>query len=107
MRDRHPGSVPDDVAADPDVPDHPMDVGRGVDTDGDGRADTVLWADGADLLVASDLDGDGFADRLRRIGPDGAVHADDPAAYHPGGPVPGSAPATHGPWMDLLGWLDP
>jgi hypothetical protein len=89
---RDPGAVPDDVLA-----EHP-DVGHGVDTDGDGRPDTVLWSDDADLLVATDLDADGLADRVLRIGPDGSVHhAGVPDAD---GPVPGGA---HAAWM----WLDP
>ena len=60
---RRPGSVPDDIAG-------------GVDTDGDGVPDTVLAADGADLLVQTDLDADGLVDRVLRIGPDGAVRAE-------------------------------
>ena len=87
---RDPGSVPDDVPGDP------VDVAQGVDTDGDGRPDTVLWTDDADLLVASDLDADGLADRLLRIGPDGSVDPD--------GPVPGHAHAEHEPWAELFGW---
>jgi hypothetical protein len=69
--DRRPGAVPDDGPA-------AADVGSGTDTDGDGRADTLLAVDGADLLVQTDLDGDGLADRVLRIGPDGAVHTVDP-----------------------------
>ena len=60
---RRPGSVPDDIAG-------------GVDTDGDGVPDTVLTADGVDLLVQTDLDTDGLVDRVLRIGPDGAVRAE-------------------------------
>jgi hypothetical protein len=105
MRDRHPGAVPDDVLADPDGPGDPVDLGRGVDTDGDGRPDTVLWTDAADLLVATDLDADGLADRVLRIGPDGSV--DPGGAPDRDGPVPGSAPAAHAPWAELLGWFGP
>jgi hypothetical protein len=71
---RRPGAVPDDIAG-------------GFDTDGDGVPDTVLTADGADLLVETDLDVDGLVDRVLRIGTDGAVRtevssveADDPVA---------------------------
>jgi hypothetical protein len=60
---RRPGSVPDGIAG-------------GVDTDGDGVPDTVLTADGVDLLVQTDLDTDGLVDRVLRIGPDGAVRAE-------------------------------
>jgi hypothetical protein len=100
VRDRHPGAVPDDVLA--DVPGDPVDVGRGVDTDGDGRADTVLWTDDADLLVASDLDADGLADRVLRIGPNGSV--DPGGAPDPDASVPGRAPAAYEPWAELFGW---
>lgn len=102
MRDRRPGAIPDDLLADLDVPGDPADVGRGVDTDGDGRPDTVLWTDDADLLVATDLDADGLADRVLRIGPDGSL--DPGGTPHPDGPVPGSAHAAHGSWAELFGW---
>jgi hypothetical protein len=55
------------------VPDGPLDVGTGFDTDGDGSPDTLVTADGIDLVVAIDHDGDRFADRVLRIGPDAAV----------------------------------
>jgi hypothetical protein len=102
---RRPGAVPEIVGdgAGHDL-DDPRDVRHGLDTDVDGQPDTVLTVDGADLLVASDLDGDGLADRVLRIGPDGSVHTDDlpePAA----GPVHGSAPAAHSLWTGLLGRL--
>jgi hypothetical protein len=58
------------------IPDHdpgpgPADVSAGFDTDGDGHPDTTVADDGVDLVLLTDLDGDGFADRLLRIGPDG------------------------------------
>jgi hypothetical protein len=85
---RRPGAVPD--------------VAGGADTDGDGVPDTVLTteltADGGDLLVQTDLDLDGFVDRVLRIGVDGAVHAEPPPELD--GPVVGSAPAE---WPGLLG----
>ena len=65
------------------------DVHEGVDTDGDGRPDTLLAGDGPDLLVHTDLDGDGLADRVLRIGPDGSVretvfdHPDQPGWFGP------------------------
>jgi hypothetical protein len=59
------------------VPDEPDPwrpaVAGGLDTDGDGEADTTVVDDGADLLVATDLDGDGFADQVLRMVPDGTV----------------------------------
>jgi hypothetical protein len=93
---RRPGAVPDDDVTDPAVDLAVADVRRGADTDGDGRPDTVLAADGMDLLVQTDLDGDGLADRVLRIGPDGAVHAS-----HPGLPAPD--PDAHPLWVELLG----
>jgi hypothetical protein len=69
MADRRPAAVPDLL----------------VDTDGDGRADTGILDDGVDLVLCTDLDGDGFADRELRIGPDGVVREAafrfDPDAY--------------------------
>jgi hypothetical protein len=55
------------------VPDEPLDVGAGFDTDGDGTPDTLLTVDGIDLVVAIDLDGDRFADQVLRIGPDAGI----------------------------------
>ena len=110
--DRRPGAVPDD--------DGVIGVGWYADTDADGAPDTRLTADGADLLVLTDLDGDGLADRVLRIGPDGAVHpglvpavavARPPDPADPAGPIDddaapltGTAPA-HGLWSTLLGRL--
>lgn len=55
------------------VPDEALDVGAGFDTDGDGSPDTLVTADGIDLVVEIDLDGDRFADQVLRIGPDAVV----------------------------------
>jgi hypothetical protein len=50
-----------------------------LDTDADGVPDTALTDDGVDLVVSTDLDGDGVADQVLRIGPDGVVRrAADP-----------------------------
>jgi hypothetical protein len=68
---RHPGLVPDDDA--PADVSGGFDVSGGLDTDGDGRADTTVTCDGVDLVLLTDLDGNGFADQILRIGPDGAV----------------------------------
>ncbi|MGI5126528.1 DUF6802 family protein [Pseudonocardia sp. CA-107938] len=62
-----------------DVPDE-LDVTAGIDTDDDGVPDTTVVDDGADLLVATDLDGDGIADQVLRLGGDGAVHRVEPIA---------------------------
>lgn len=67
-----PGRVPDE-------PVEPTVVIGGFDTDGDGRTDTVIGDDGVDLLLSTDLDGDGFADQVLRIGPDGVVRDASPA----------------------------
>ena len=50
-----------------------LSVASGVDTDLDGRADTVVTDDGIDLVLHTDLDGDGLADQMVHIGPDGSV----------------------------------
>lgn len=70
---RGPGAVPDDA---PSRPASPWDIGgvgteSGIDTDGDGHPDTVLTEHGDELLVSTDLDGDGVADRVVGIGLDG------------------------------------
>jgi hypothetical protein len=91
MGERHPGHVPD-----PDAPDHPADApppeipSDGFDTDGDGTADTMVTDDGVDLILLTDLDGDGLADQVLRIGPDGVVREavpEQPQAAPPGGGV--------------------
>ena len=58
---RRPGGVPDEGAG------APVEIGSGADTDGDAVPDTLLTTDGADLLVYTDLDADGLADRVLRI----------------------------------------
>ena len=89
---RRPGGVPDDGAG------APVEIGSGADTDGDTVPDTLLTTDGVDLLVYSDLDADGLADRVLRIDGGGSVHPD----VGLGGPVTGSARAG---WSGLLGVL--
>ena len=54
------------------VPPGP-DVTGGLDTDLDGRPDTTVGTVGEDLVLATDLDGDGFADQILRVGADGVV----------------------------------
>jgi len=44
-------------------------VGPGdLDTDVDGLPDAVVLADGPDLVLHTDLDGDGLADQVLRLG---------------------------------------
>jgi hypothetical protein len=50
-----------------------IDVTGGLDTDGDGRPDTAVVADGPDLVLCTDLDGDALADQVLHIGRDGSV----------------------------------
>ena len=69
MADGSPGP-----AAVPDEDPLGADVRFGVDTDGDDRADTLLATEGVDLVVHTDLDGDGLAGQVLHIGPDAAVH---------------------------------
>ena len=95
---RRPDGVPDEGA------DAPVEIGSGADTDGDTVPDTLLITDGADLLVYTDLDADGLADRVLRIDSGGGVHPDP----HPDvdvdvrDPVTGSARTG---WSGLLGVL--
>ena len=63
---RRPGGVPDEGAG------ASVEIGSGADTDGDAVPDTLLTTDGADLLVYTDLDADGLADRVLRIDAGGA-----------------------------------
>jgi len=89
-RPRHPSLVPDDDDAvdSPALSTSRFDVSYGIDTDGDGRPDTVATSDGVDLVLLTDLDGDGFADRILRIGPDAVVREQAP------GPAAGAASAV-------------
>jgi hypothetical protein len=109
--DRRPGAVPDDDGDPPAAGDVrvPGDVHGGVDTDADGLPDTLVDADGADLLVLTDLDGDALADRVLRIGPDGAVHRDHPtAAVAAPGPddAPGAGGVPSAVTSRATGWWD-
>jgi hypothetical protein len=93
---RRPGGVPDEGAG------APVEIGSGADTDGDAVPDTLLTTDGADLLVYTDLDADGLADRVLRIDVGGSVHPDPHAEVGLGGAVTGSARTG---WSGLLGVL--
>ncbi len=48
-------------------------VGAGLDSDRDGRPDSVFTTDGDDLLLHTDMDADGLADRSLRLHPDGTI----------------------------------
>ncbi len=72
MDDRRPASIPDDGFADPPF-GYRADVATGIDSDADGHPDTLVTDDGIDLILLTDIDGDRFADRVLRIGPDGVV----------------------------------
>ena len=93
---RRPGGVPDEGAG------APVEIGSGADTDGDTVPDTLLSTEGADLLVYTDLDADGLADRVLRIDVGGSVHPDPHADVGLGGAVTGSARTG---WSGLLGVL--
>lgn len=54
-----------------------------LDTDGDGLPDTTITDDGVDLVITTDLDDDGLADQIVRIGPDGIPRRGEPP--HRGG----------------------
>ena len=75
-RTRRPGAVPDDPGGVPTgaLDRRPSTCAAAPTPTATARPDTLLTTDGADLLVLTDLDGDGLADRVLRIGPDGSVH---------------------------------
>lgn len=112
--DRRPGGVRDDDGdavtggLAPGIDGFGVDVHGGVDTDADGLPDTLLDGDGADLLVLTDLDGDALADRVLRIGADGAVDAVYPSAdVRPASAAPGEpADALDGALCRLRTWWD-
>lgn len=60
-----PRSVPDD----PGCPD----VSAGLDSDDDGTPDSLFTTDDDDLLLHTDLDADGLADRTLRLHADGST----------------------------------
>lgn len=75
---RSPASVPDacdvpPLELDPVTAGTRTDVRGGVDSDGDTQPDTILTEHCGELLVHTDLDGDGFADQVLGIGSDGTV----------------------------------
>lgn len=62
---RDPRSVP----GEPGCPD----VSTGLDSDGDGTPDSLFTTDDDDLLLHTDLDADGLADRTLRLHADGSA----------------------------------
>jgi hypothetical protein len=74
-----------------------VDVRAGVDTDGDRRADTVLTEHDGELVLHTDLDGDGLADQLLGIAADATVHAL---------PLPAGPGVADGVLTGLLGGVD-
>ncbi|AEA28720.1 hypothetical protein Psed_6632 [Pseudonocardia dioxanivorans CB1190] len=106
-----PAAVPDPAAVrdpaavdDLDAPDaHTLPglpVAGGADTDADGRADTVAVLDGPDLLLHTDLDGDGLVDEVLRLGAGvlpGLADAPDEGGYGGGGDGDG--------WWSWLPWF--
>lgn len=77
---RTPWSVPDDGPAPTDGSPRCSgpDVRSGFDSDDDGVPDSVFAPDGEDLLLHTDLDTDGLADRTVRLGPDGTARLETP-----------------------------
>lgn len=92
---RAPWQIPD---AEPDPCRYRL-TEQAVDTDADGLPDTQVSGDLDDLVLATDLDGDGLADRILEIGRTGEVRELlDPAA------APG---AVDGACTGIFGWVDP
>ncbi len=63
---RSPADVPEEGNCGPDVR-------AGLDSDRDGRPDSIFTSDGDDLLLHTDMDADGLADRSLRLRADGSV----------------------------------
>ena len=86
------------------VPGAPVLGAPTVDSDADGAADTTVAEVSDELVLATDLDHDGRADAVTRIGPDTVVtaRAADPAppGEHPWGapPPPPSVDPHTGEW---------
>lgn len=66
---RDPAYVPEELGC--------SDVRAGLDSDADGRPDSIFTSDGDDLLLHTDLDADGLADRSWRLHSDGSISAED------------------------------
>ncbi|MCD2192970.1 hypothetical protein LQ327_06155 [Actinomycetospora endophytica] len=88
------------------VPGAPVLGGPTVDSDLDGVADTAVAEISDELVLATDLDHDGRADAVTRIGPDAVLtaRAEDPApaVEHPWDAPPPPAPSVDphtGEWI--------
>jgi hypothetical protein len=90
--DRPTGSDPVDEPRWPGQIADPIPATPYIDTDGDGRPDTTVRGDGVDLVLSTDLDGDGYADRVLRIGPDGVAREAGHRAGEPPDPLLGDPP---------------
>ncbi|GAA2869564.1 hypothetical protein GCM10010472_28640 [Pseudonocardia halophobica] len=100
MRAEPDGDVDAPVRAEPlgYDPSVPIRVAVGaddLDTDADGHADSAVLADGPDLVLHTDFDGDGLADRVLRLGPTTLpAHPVRPSTVEPPGEVHWWAPWT-------------
>jgi hypothetical protein len=102
----HPPAVPTLATGDL-LPGAPVLGAPTVDSDVDGIADTTVAPVGDELVLATDLDHDGHADVVTRVGPegvvttrhvDGAVHAEERPWGAPPPPAPSIDPRT-GAWV--------
>jgi hypothetical protein len=80
------------------VPGGPVLGGPTVDSDADGVTDTTVAAVSDELVLATDLDHDGQADAVTRIGPGGVVTARSGEPEHAG--QPWDAPPPPPAWVD-------
>lgn len=83
------------------VPRAPVLAGPTVDSDTDGITDTTIAEVSDELVLATDLDHDGRADVVTRIGPDAVVtaRAGDPEHPEPH-EHPWDAPPPPPSWVD-------
>jgi hypothetical protein len=101
----HPGTSGAAILTGDLVPGEPVLGAPTVDSDADGVPDTAVSEIADQLVLATDLDHDGRADAVTRIGPDGVVtaRAGDPGPQDrpwdaPPPPPPSVDPRT-GAWI--------
>ena len=82
------------------VPGEPVLGAPTVDSDADGVADTAVAEVADQLVLATDLDHDGRADAVTRIGPDGVVTARAGDIGHEQPDRPWDAPPPPPPSVD-------